>query len=210
MRQHAANDLMKQLTEHPRYSCLNQSRIAKRLHSNQMLDDDYGGLLLDGDTNLAGDQPLAMLAQSADTSVANRVLQDSVSQVSSPRRVTMMSTTANTVVLQHLQGSSGQGSSGVLQAPSGFQPAPKQWVQSQPMSPIGDESEKKRQSVGLTSKMPQIKDHHEFNPKEASTLLIAEESRSFLNQNAEHGMTNDRISHLLLNESRPEEILPYM
>ena len=46
------------------------------------------------------------------------------------------------------------------------------------MSPRGDES----QFSNKQSKMlPQMQGHHEFNPKEASTLVIAEETPSFYN-----------------------------
>jgi len=52
----------------------------------------------------------------------------------------------------------------------------------EPASPENDRSKNGASSFlagPLSSKMPQMKGHHEFNPKEASTLLIAEESPSF-------------------------------
>ena len=55
--------------------------------------------------------------------------------------------------------------------------------------------------------MPQMQGHHEFNPKEASTLVIAEETPSFYNQRKppETGMTNDRLAQMLLLRQQNDE-----
>lgn len=58
----------------------------------------------------------------------------------------------------------------------------KQKSSAEPASPQNDRSISGASSFlggPLSSKMPQMQGHHEFNPKEASTLLIAEESPSF-------------------------------
>ena len=58
-------------------------------------------------------------------------------------------------------------------SPSGFKPGQaKPWAMAKPHSPRGD------RPPG-SSKMPQMQGHHEFNPIEASSLMIAEESPSF-------------------------------
>ena len=67
-----------------------------------------------------------------------------------------------------------------------------------------------------SNKRPQMQGNHGFNPKDASTLVIAEESPSFYNQSNKEdmiGMTNSRISLMLhrqpndvtFDESRPSE-----
>ena len=68
----------------------------------------------------------------------------------------------------------------------------------QPLSPHGD-------SEGGGLFKPQMQGHHEFNPKEASTLLIAEESQSFCIAPADEpkGMANNRISEMLGQPSEP-------
>ena len=99
-----------------------------------------------------------------------------------------------------------------LPAPSGFKPMQqKMWSQAQ--SPSGDVDAKSY------SKMPQMKGHHEFNPKEASTLLMVDESRSFYGQSKEEvvGVTNKHIQEMILkqavfdsnfDESRPSDGMP--
>lgn len=48
IRQLAANDMMQQLTKCPRYQPVAPSNaMAQKIHNYQMLDDDYGGLLID-------------------------------------------------------------------------------------------------------------------------------------------------------------------
>jgi hypothetical protein len=95
------------------------------------------------------------------------------------------------------------------------------------MSPRGDEEKSFIGSFAnapASSKMPQMQGHHSFNPKEASTLLIAEESPSFYQKNkiensgiTSMGMTgannHARITDIIFkqndsnfDESRPSEI----
>ena len=56
--------------------------------------------------------------------------------------------------------------------------------------------------------MPQMKGHHQFVPKDASTLLMQEESPSFFNQKGDEdrsaagGVTNNRITDMIFRQDR--------
>ena len=62
------------------------------------------------------------------------------------------------------------------------------------MSPRGDDGQGTK---GLGRQAPSIKGHHEFNPKDASTVIVGEESSYNLQKDDFVGITNDRISYML-------------
>ena len=80
------------------------------------------------------------------------------------------------------------------------------------MSPRGDVGQSIASFTAGTSTgmMPQMKGHHQFQPKDASTLLMQEESPSFFNQRGEEdrnaaaggGLTNNRISDMIFKQER--------
>lgn len=51
------------------------------------------------------------------------------------------------------------------------------------------------------SKMPLMKGHHEFDPKEASTVLMADQSSSFFQQHKEDtNVTNNRLASMIFKQ----------
>ena len=138
------------------------------MHDNLMLDDEYGGLLLEGKPTLFKNQSINTSTRTA--AVGNSTLfgqSVSTSAINSLSRAQLST------------GNFAPSASSGVQPTAGFRPVQKQWMQSQPMSPRGDESQfLNKQSNKM---LPQMQGHHEFNPNEASTLVIAEETPSFYN-----------------------------
>lgn len=88
------------------------------------------------------------------------------------------------------------------QAPSGFKQAPGK-QRAQPMiGPLGDPGSTSSRIMGAgCSKMPLMQGHHEFNPKEVSTLLMADQSSSFFQQRKEDtNVTNNRLAELIFKQ----------
>ena len=144
------------------------------MHDNLMLDDEYGGLLLEGKPTLFKNQSMNS-SRSVGLGSSTLFSKSSSSVINNLSRTTQLNSQAS----GNFAPSTGSG----VHPPSGYRPVQKQWIQSQPMSPRGDEGQSMNYHhlASGGSKMPQIQGHHEFNPKEASTLVIAEETPSFYN-----------------------------
>ena len=103
-----------------------------------MLDDEYGGLLLEGKPTLFKNQSMMNSSIGSSSLFSNK---SSAYPAAAAAGFNNNSLSRASAVTNNFGGGVPPTSTGSgVHPPSGFKPVQKQWIQSQPMSPRGDES----------------------------------------------------------------------